>query len=102
MQPFAFPLSCRTYHLRTIACLALFLSTFVGASMTQADSIALYIATQSTPLQTGIALGHLDLASGELKNVALVAQTPDPSFIALDSKRHHLYICNSQTPGGVS
>jgi 6-phosphogluconolactonase len=70
--------------------------------MSHAESIAVYIATQGTAPQTGIALAHLDLTSGQLKDVALVAQTPDPSFIALDSQRHHLYICNSQTPGGLS
>ncbi|MFL6620701.1 MAG: lactonase family protein [Povalibacter sp.] len=70
--------------------------------MTQADSLALYIATQSTPPQTGIALAHLDVQSGQLSTPILVAQTPDPAFIALDSQRNHLYICNSQTPGGLS
>jgi 6-phosphogluconolactonase len=87
---------------RTITRLAAFFSLLVGASMTQADSIPFYVATQNTPPQTGIALVHLDRSSGRLTDAALVAQTPDPSFIAIDPQRKHLYICNSQTPGGLS
>jgi 6-phosphogluconolactonase len=70
--------------------------------MTHADSLPVYFATQGTPPLSGLALARLDLASGHLTTPMLAAQTPDPSFIAVDSKRRHLYVCNSQTPGGVS
>ena len=70
--------------------------------MTQAESVPVYFATQSMPTQTGIALAHLDLQSGRLSAPQLVAQTPDPSFIAVNGKGDRLYVCNSQTPGGLS
>lgn len=70
--------------------------------MTQAASIAVYLSSQSTPPQTGIALARLDTQSGQLSPPVLAAQTPDPSFVVVHADRRHLYICNSQTPGGLS
>ncbi|HEY5809312.1 MAG TPA: lactonase family protein [Povalibacter sp.] len=70
--------------------------------MTQAASVPVYFASQNTPPQTGIALARLDTQSGQLTTPVLVAQTPDPSFLVIHADRKHLYICNSQTPGGMS
>ncbi len=70
--------------------------------MTQAASIPVYFATQGTPSQTGIALARLDTLSGSLTTPVLVAPTPDPSFLVIHPDGRTLYVCNSQTPGGVS
>lgn len=82
--------------------LAALIVAFTGVSMTQAASLPVYFATQGTAPQTGIALAHLDTQSGKLSAPTLVAQTPDPAFMVIHPDGQHLYICNSQTPGGLS
>ena len=74
----------------------------IGVPMTHAASIPVYFATQSTPAQTGIALAHFDTQSGQLTQPLLAAQTPDPAFLVIHPNDKYLYVCNSQTPGGVS
>lgn len=64
--------------------------------------IPVIFSTQDTPVTTGIALAHFDTGSGALTAPALIAQTPDPSFLAVQRTGRQLYVCNSQTPGGVS
>lgn len=66
------------------------------------SSIPVCFSTQDTPVSSGIALAHLDTRSGALSTPALIAQTPDPSFIAVQRDARRLYVCNSQTPGGLS
>jgi 6-phosphogluconolactonase len=65
-------------------------------------SIPVCFSTQDTPVHSGIAFSHLDTTSGALTTPQLIAQTPDPSFIAVQRNARQLYICNSQTPGGLS
>ncbi|HKE94981.1 MAG TPA: lactonase family protein [Povalibacter sp.] len=88
--------------MNSVARLIVLASTFIGVSMSQAASIPVYFGTQSTPPLTGIALAHLDTRTGQLTTPTLVAQTPDPAFLVVHPDGKTLYICNTQTPGGLS
>jgi 6-phosphogluconolactonase len=66
------------------------------------SSFPVCFSTQDAPVRSGIALSHLDTKTGALTSPQLIAQTPDPSFIAVQRDVRNLYICNSQTPGGLS
>jgi 6-phosphogluconolactonase len=70
--------------------------------MAHGESIRVYIGTQSTPPQSGIALANFDTQSGELSAPMLAVQTPDPAFLVIHPDRSSLYVCNTQTPGGLS
>ena len=70
--------------------------------MADSASLLVYFGTQSTPPRTGIAMARFDTESGALTQPVLTAQTPDPAFLVVHPDRKSLYVCNTQTPGGLS
>src|SRR5437899_2250162 len=50
-----------------------------------------YVGTYTGANSKGIYLYELDLASGALTEKGLVAETKNPSFLAIHPDKHHLY-----------
>ena len=64
-----------------------------------------YFGTYTGEKSKGIYASRLDLASGALTPPALVAETPNPSFLAVHPTGNFLYAANevrefNQQPGG--
>jgi 6-phosphogluconolactonase len=74
----------------------------------EAASFHVYFGTYTRGKSKGIYHARLDGASGRLSPAALVAETPDPSFLAVHPDARHLYAIDEgsdpvKTPGrGVS
>lgn len=71
-----------------------------------AETLAVYIGTYPGAKSRGIYLARFDPATGELSVPELVAETPSPSFLALDPGRAMLYAVNEVDslegrPGGA-
>lgn len=81
-----------------IACIALLIGVvwlvtplFASAPAVGATSFWVYIGTSSGKPHQGIYLGQLDVATATLKSVALAAESPNPSFLALHPNGRFLY-----------
>jgi 6-phosphogluconolactonase len=62
------------------------------------QEVWVYVGTYTTGQQSqGIYLCRLDLATGSLQQVGVTAGVTDPSFLAVDSQRRHLYAVNELT-----
>ena len=53
-----------------------------------------YVGTYTGAKSKGIYAYRMDLAKGTFEDLGLVAETPNPSFLALDPKGHFLYAAN--------
>lgn len=62
----------------------------------------LFVGTHHSGPGTGLSRARFDPATGVLSSFELAAQTPDPAFFVVHPGGHHLYTCNSGTPGGVT
>ncbi len=71
-------------------------------------SYRVYVGTYTAPVSKGIYAFQFDPASGKAGSVELVAETTNPSFLALDPKRRYLFAANEisnyegQKGGGIS
>ena len=86
----------------------LLISALLGASGLKAEGIStptanqsatdgkclLFIGTYSGAKSKGIYAARMDLATGALNSLGLAAQTPNPTFLAIDSKRRYLFAAN--------
>ncbi len=86
----------------------LFISMLLGAASLRAEGIGaspgnqiakdgkclIYVGTYSGAKSKGIYACRMDLASGTLTPAELVAQTPNPTFLAIDAKHRHLFAVN--------
>jgi 6-phosphogluconolactonase len=72
------------------------------AAMTDAKGakMTVYIGTYTGEKSKGIYRADFDAATGELGAPVLVAETPSPSFLAIDPKRRFLYAVNETGPVG--
>ena len=70
--------------------------------------LLLYIGTYTSGRSEGIYIYRMNLMTGELKHFKTVKGVVNPSFLAIDSQRHHLYAVNEvmelagKPGGGVS
>ena len=64
----------------------------------------LYVGTRTTGDSKGIYLCSYDAKSGELKSLGLAAETPNPTFLAVDQSERILYSVNevSEYKGGAT
>jgi len=60
----------------------------------RSGELLVYVGTYTSGKSEGIYLYRLNLTSGELKHVATTKGVKDPSFLALDPSRRHLYAVN--------
>lgn len=72
---------------------AVAVSSFTGQRGASGE-LRVYIGTYTGPKSKGIYLARLDLKTGALSAPALVAETPNPSFLALHPTRDLLYAVN--------
>src|SRR5688572_11312162 len=59
--------------------------------------LLLYVGTYTSGKSEGIYLYRMDLSSGELRHLSTAKGVLNPSFLAIDRKRRHLYAVNEET-----
>jgi 6-phosphogluconolactonase len=71
-------------------------SVFLTASDLQAEATTdvVYVGTYTDRGSKGIYAYEFDVVSGDLKLIGLAAETPNPSFMAMDAAGRHLYAVN--------
>jgi len=67
------------------------LAIFGGQPAESAKEFLVYVGTYTKEDSKGIYAYRLDVATGKLVSLGLVAETPNPSFLAVHPKRHYLY-----------
>lgn len=60
----------------------------------EADAQLVYVGTYTDRDSKGIYAYTFDETTGELKSIGLAAETPNPSFLAIDSDGRHVYAAN--------
>src|SRR5205085_5598854 len=70
------------------------------------QELTLYVGTYTSGKSEGIYVYRMSLATGELRHVRTVGGIVNPSFLALDPRRRHLYAVNEVStfggkPGGA-
>ena len=85
------------------------LTPFAQAQRSHAnDSYLVYVGTYTGPQSKGIYAFRFDPASGKSISLGLVAETTNPSFLAIDPSQRYLYAANEvgdykgEQSGGVS
>jgi 6-phosphogluconolactonase len=73
----------------------------IGA-MSHSATTLVYFGSQDPQGPMGLALATFDTETGALSTPKLIAETPDPAFLAVRPGGTQLYLCNTGTPGGVS
>src|SRR5262245_3847954 len=82
----------------------LLLGSFVLAETTfgQAREYFMYVGTYTSGASKGIYAYRFQTANGTFSPVGLVAETPNPSFLAAHPNGRWLYAVNEQASGTVS
>ncbi len=90
-----------------LACI-LFAAPLLVAQKTAKNAYRVYVGTYTGPVSKGIYAFPFDSASGKAGSLELVAETTNPSFLAVDPKQHYLFAANEisnyegQKTGGIS
>ncbi len=98
----------RRHALVVLGLLALLMPFAVGESSTAKDSYLTYVGTYTGPASKGIYAFRFDPASGKSTSLGLMAETTNPSFLAIDPTHRYLYAANEvgdykgDKSGGVS
>lgn len=98
----------RRHSLLVLALLALLAPCVQGQSSHAQGSFLVYVGTYTGPDSKGIYAFRFDPASGQSTSLGLVAETINPSFLAIDPSQHYLYAANEvgdykgEKSGGVS
>src|SRR5258706_3184533 len=96
MQPITI-LKAASVCLPVLLCLSLFGAEGTAASV-EADSrggkCVVYVGTYTGPKSKGIYVCRMGPATGKLSSPELAAETPSPSFLAVDPKHRFLYAAN--------
>lgn len=90
MNPMLATSRLRRFALATI----LVLTTISPATTVDAEEYHAYFGTYTGAKSKGIYRARLDSKSGALGQAELVAETPSPSFLAIDPKEKYLYAVN--------
>src|SRR5437588_6369146 len=92
-----------------IAVIVFLLAAASGAPQTNAKgSYLIYVGTYTGPTSKGIYAYRFNAVTGKSTSLGLVAETTNPSFLAIDRTRRFLYAVNEisdyqgQKSGGVS
>lgn len=102
------PRHCNTRGLVMVLTIAAFLLLTAFATLASGETIRVYIGTYTRGDSQGIYLLDLDLKTSKLTKRSLVAETENPSFIALHPSGNFLYAVNEvgqidgEKSGGVS
>ncbi len=85
-----------------------FAAPIMLAQKTAKSTHRVYVGTYTGPVSKGIYVFPFDAASGKAGSLELVAETTNPSFLAVDPKQHYLFAANEisnyegQKSGGIS
>jgi 6-phosphogluconolactonase len=71
-------------------------------SQNQEKSMNLFVGTYTGKGSDGIYMLKFDTETGSLTDKLLVAETPNPSFLAISKDRKYIYAANESSPGSVS
>src|SRR5205814_2778145 len=92
-----------------IAVIVFLLAAASGATQTNAKgSYLIYVGTYTGPTSKGVYAYRFNAVTGKSTSLGLVAETTNPSFLAIDRTRRFLYAANEisdyqgQKSGGVS
>jgi 6-phosphogluconolactonase len=66
----------------------------IQSSLLARENVLVFIGTYTGPKSKGIYVSRLDSDSGHLSNPELVAETPNPTFLALHPNKKFLYAAN--------
>jgi len=98
----------RRHALLVLASLS-FLTPFTYAQRPNANhSYLIYVGTYTGPSSKGIYGFRFDPYSGKSTSLGLVAESANPSFLAIDPAQHYLYAANElgdykgEKTGGIS
>src|SRR5882724_3998167 len=98
----------RRHALLVLAVLALLMAFAPGQGFKAKDSYLIYVGTYTGPASKGVYAFRFDPASGKSTSLGLMAETTNPSFLAIDPTHHYLYAANEvgdykgEKAGGVS
>jgi 6-phosphogluconolactonase len=98
----------RRHALLVLAVLALLMPFAPGQGFKAKDSYLIYVGTYTGPASKGVYAFRFDPASGKSTSLGLMAETTNPSFLAIDPTHHYLYAANEvgdykgEKAGGVS
>ena len=98
----------RRHALVVLGLLALLMPFALGQSPKTKDSYLIYVGTYTGPSSKGIYAFRFDPATGKSTSLGLVAESTNPSFLAIDPTHHYLYAVNEvgdykgEKTGGVS
>lgn len=98
----------RRHALFILALLALLIPFAQGADKPAKGSYLVYVGTYTGPASKGIYAFRFDPVNGKSTSVDLVAETVNPSFLAIDASHRYLYAANEvgdykgEKSGGVS
>src|SRR5689334_11040366 len=65
-----------------------------GSRVEDPGKCLVYVGTYTGAKSKGIYAYRMDLATGSLTSLGLAAETPNPSFLDLNPRRHFLYAAN--------
>jgi len=98
----------RRYALVALGLLTFLMPFALGQSSRATNSYLIYVGTYTGPVSKGVYAFRLDPASGKSTSLGLVAESTNPSFLAIDPTQHYLYAANEvgdykgEKTGGVS
>ena len=98
----------RRHALLVLALLALLMPFAQGQSSHTNGSYLIYVGTYTGPASKGIYAFRYDPASGKSTSLGLMAESTNPSFLAIDPTQHYLYAANEvgdykgEKSGGLS
>jgi 6-phosphogluconolactonase len=101
---------CRKFLVILVACLVIFSALAFGRKSPARGkgSYLVYVGTYTGPTSKGIYAYRFTESTGNATPLGVVAETANPSFLAVDPARRHLYAVNEvgdyqgQKSGGVS
>ena len=81
-------------HALVVLGLLAFLMPFALGSSKAKDPYLIYVGTYTGPASKGIYAFRFDPASGKSTSLGLMAETTNPSFLAIDPTQNYLYAAN--------
>lgn len=96
MQPITI-LKAVSAFLPVLLCLSLFAAEGTAAAAetdARGGQCLVYVGTYTGPKSKGIYVCRMDVATGKLTPLEAAAETPSPSFLAIDPKHRFLYAAN--------
>lgn len=98
----------RRSHVLLFLAFLIFATPVLARKGSTKNSYRVYVGTYTGPVSKGIYAFRFDPSSGKAGAIELLAETTNPSFLAVDPKRPYLFVANEisnyqgQKSGGIS